>query len=82
MPEPAEIYPLISDVLCVNPSWVTPDAVLADAPGADSLDIVDLQMALEDFFGITLYDHEMDGVRTVADLTTLVAAKQAANTAA
>lgn len=71
----AAIYPLIVDVLCVEESWCAPDRGLDDAPGADSLDIVELQMAIEDSLGITLYDAELDEVRTVGELTELVRLK-------
>ncbi|APZ81797.1 acyl carrier protein [Erythrobacter phage vB_EliS_R6L] len=66
---------LVAEILCVDQSWVTPDAVLSEAPGADSLDIIELQMAIEDAFRVSLPDHELEQVVTVADLTALVEAK-------
>lgn len=51
---------------------LTPDARLCDDLGADSLDYVELAMALEDEFGIDADDEEMGSVVTVADLVHLV----------
>lgn len=69
------VYPIIADVLCVDPQWVTADAILSEAPGADSLDVVELQMSLEDAHAIRLSDDEMAGVRTCGELADLVEAK-------
>jgi acyl carrier protein len=73
----SRVYPIIAQVLCVEPEWVEPHATLADAPNADSLDIIELQMALEDGLGIALPDSDMDRVRSVEDLTKLVDRKLA-----
>ena len=75
-------YPIIADVLSVEPDWVRPDAVLTDAPGSDSLDIVELQMALEDAFNIRMSDPELAPVETVKQLTDLVDEKVQAKAAA
>lgn len=75
------VYPVVADILCVDPSWCQPEARLADAPNSDSLDIVELQMALEDSLGIELPDEDMAQVSTVGDLTALVETKLAARDA-
>ena len=41
---------------------------MVDDLGADSLDIVDLVMTLEDEFDIEIPDEDVEGVRTVGDL--------------
>ena len=53
------------EVLHVDPEKVTPDASFADDLDADSLDLVELVMALEEQFGITVDESELEGVSTV-----------------
>ena len=40
--------------------------------GADSLDVVELMMALEDEYGITLPEGEVENVKTVQDIVTMM----------
>ena len=47
---------------------MTPEANLLDDLGADSLDVVELMMTLEETFGIEVPDGDVEGMRTVADL--------------
>ncbi len=44
--------------------------------GADSLDIVELVMAMEDEFGFEIPDDEAEGIRTVGDAVTYINAHQ------
>ena len=50
----------------------TLDAVISDDLGADSLDVVELIMAMEEEFGIELIDHDAEKVSTVSDAIELV----------
>lgn len=70
-----QVREIVADVLCVEPDWPTDDKRLKDAPSADSLDIVELQMRLEDAFDIILPDPDMAECRTVGDLVALVEKK-------
>ena len=63
------------EVLAVDASKVTPDASFADDLGADSLDLVELVMALEETFDITVDESELDGIATVGQAYDLIAAK-------
>jgi acyl carrier protein len=63
------------DVLQVEPSKVTPEASFADDLDADSLDLVELVMALEEQFDITVDESELEGVKTVAQAFGLVTSK-------
>jgi acyl carrier protein len=47
---------------------VTPDANILDDLGADSLDVVELVMSLEEEFNIEVPDEEVEGMRTVSDV--------------
>lgn len=63
------------DVLQVAPDKVTPDASFANDLDADSLDLVELVMALEEQFDITVDESELEGVQTVGQAFELVSSK-------
>ena len=63
------------EVLHVPPEKVTLEASFADDLDADSLDLVELVMALEEQFGITVDESELDGVETVGEAFDLVYSK-------
>lgn len=63
--------------LGVNDDEVTPEASFVDDLGADSLDIVELVMALEDKFGIEIPDEDVEKMRTVKDAIDYVNSKSA-----
>jgi len=62
------IKEIIADKLGVDIDEVTDDADLIDDLDADSLDLVDLAMAIEDEFGVTIADEELEKTRTVRDI--------------
>ena len=63
------------DVLQVAPEQVTPEAKFADDLDADSLDLVELVMALEEEFDVTIDEEELQGVTTVGAAYDLLASK-------
>ncbi|MGH9060947.1 MAG: acyl carrier protein [Acidimicrobiales bacterium] len=63
------------EVLQVAPEKVTPDARFAEDLDADSLDLVELVMALEESFDVTVEESELEGVETVEQAFTLISAK-------
>ncbi|EQD28342.1 acyl carrier protein [mine drainage metagenome] len=63
------------EVLGVKPEQVTLEARFAEDLDADSLDLVELVMALEETFDITVEESELDGVDTVAGAYALVTGK-------
>ena len=63
------------EVLQVPAEKVVPEATFANDLGADSLDLVEFVMALEEAFGITVDESELDGVETVGQAYELVTAK-------
>ncbi len=63
------------EVLSVEESAVVPDAKFGDDLDADSLDLVELVMALEEEFDIEVPEEELEGVETVQSAYDLVAAK-------
>jgi acyl carrier protein len=63
------------DVLSVDESAVVPEAKFADDLDADSLDLVELVMALEEEFGVSVPEEELEGIGTVAQAYELVVGK-------
>ena len=60
---------LIAEQFGVDPDSITADTAFRDDLGADSVDLVDLSMALEDVFGIEEIDPEdVERIKTVGDL--------------
>ncbi|MFZ6002363.1 MAG: acyl carrier protein [Actinomycetota bacterium] len=67
--------PLAVQVLSVESDKVVPEASFAEDLDADSLDLAELVMALEDEFDITVEEDELEGITTVQHALDLVAAK-------
>jgi acyl carrier protein len=63
------------DVLKVDAAKVTMDAKFGEDLDADSLDLVELVMALEDEFGVEIPESELDGIDTVGAAFNIVTAK-------
>jgi acyl carrier protein len=62
-------------VLAVDADKVTLEASFADDLDADSLDLVELVMALEDEFDVSIEEEELEGITTVAQAVDLVRSK-------
>lgn len=62
-----KVKQIIVDQLGVEPSEVTPTASFVDDLGADSLDRVELVMALEETFGVEIPDEDAEKISTVQD---------------
>ncbi|SKA92236.1 acyl carrier protein [Caloramator quimbayensis] len=58
----------ISDILGVDSDDITMDSSFIDDLGADSLDIVELIMALEEEFDIEIPDEDAERIQTVGDV--------------
>ena len=64
-----------TEVLGVDPDSVTEEARFGEDLDADSLDLVELVMALEERFDITVPENELEGINTVGEALTLVLGK-------
>ena len=62
-----KVKQLIAEQLGVDEAEVTPSASFVDDLGADSLDQVELVMALEEAFDLEISDAEAEKIRTVQD---------------
>lgn len=67
-----KIKSIISDELNIDQDKITKEANIREDLGADSLDAVEVIMALEDEFGITIDDDTAQSFKTVGDLVDYV----------
>ena len=70
-----KVIDIIVDKLGVERSEVTPEAVFVDDLGADSLDLVELIMAMEEEFGMEIADEDAEKLRTVQDVISFISSR-------
>ena len=63
-----KVNSILIDQLDVEEEKVTPEASITDDLGADSLDIVDLVMSLEEEFDLEIPDDQVENIKTVGDI--------------
>jgi acyl carrier protein len=62
------LYSLVANQLGVEAEELVPEAHILDDLGADSLDVVELVMALEESFDIVVPDEDVERLQTLADV--------------
>jgi len=67
---------LISEQLDVKADDITEASNIQDDLGADSLDVVDLVMALEDEFDVEIPEDQVENIKTVGDIVKFIEDKQ------
>jgi len=67
-----KVCKMLADQLNISADSIRPDQEVVKDLGADSLDVVELMMALEDEYGITLPEGDVENVKTVQDIVDLV----------
>ena len=72
-----QIVDIISKQLKADAEQITPDTNIMEELGADSLDVVELLMAIEETFGVTVPDEDVPGLKTIKDIVNYVEAHQA-----
>lgn len=71
-----KVKSIIAEQLGVKADEVTPDASFIDDLGADSLDTVELIMALEEEFGVEIPDEDAEKMTTVGEAVKYIEAKK------
>ena len=74
-----KVKSIVVNQLGVNEEEVNNEASFVEDLGADSLDIVELVMALEEEFGIEIPDEEAEKIRTVGEAIAFIEAKPQAS---
>lgn len=70
-----KVRDIIVEQLGVDPERVKPEASFIDDLGADSLDIVELVMAMEEEFDMEIPDEDAEKLRTVSDVSNYLSSK-------
>ncbi len=72
-----KVKTIICDQLAVEPEKVVPAASFIEDLGADSLDIVELVMTMEEEFDLDIPDEDAEKIKTVGDVIKYVSNKSA-----
>ena len=67
-----KVKEIIVDQLDVDDNDVKMESSITDDLGADSLDVVDLVMSLEEEFDIEIPDDQVENVKTVGDIVKFI----------
>jgi len=71
----SRVRKVLAEQLAVDEGQVTPEARFAEDLNADSLDLVEAVLALEEEWNIEIPEEEMEGVKTVGQAVALVNSK-------
>lgn len=71
-----KVKELIAEQLDVKVDDITETSNIQDDLGADSLDVVDLVMALEDEFDVEIPEDQVENIKTVGDIVKFIEDKQ------
>ncbi|MEE1353985.1 MAG: acyl carrier protein [Acutalibacteraceae bacterium] len=72
-----KVRDILADQLDLEEDSITMDSSFIEDLGADSLDLVDLVMSLEDEFGLEVPDDAIETMKTVGDVVRYIESKQA-----
>ncbi|MBP3436235.1 MAG: acyl carrier protein [Clostridia bacterium] len=67
---------ILANQFDVEEDTITPETNIQEDLGADSLDVVDMLMSLEDEFDVEIPDEKIETMRTVADVVTYIEENQ------
>lgn len=73
-----QVIKIIMEQLNVTVEECVPEAKFIDDLGADSLDLVELVMAMEDHFGLEISDEELAQISTIQDVIDYIISRQSA----
>ncbi len=63
---------MLGEHLGIAPESIRPEQKIVDDLNADSLDVIELMMALEEEYGVTLPEDDMANIKTVQDVVDLM----------
>ena len=69
-----KVKAILAEQFDVDEDKITADTDLQEDLGADSLDVVDLLMSIEDEFGVEVPDEEIENIKTVGALVSYIEA--------
>ncbi len=69
-----KVIAILSEQFDVEADTITAATTLEEDLGADSLDVVDLVMSIEDEFGVEVPDEEVENIKTVGALVEYIEA--------
>ena len=70
-----DLKEIVVEQLCVSESDISLDSRIVEDLGADSLDVVELIMAIESLYDIEMMDEEAEKLSTVEDVVKLITEK-------
>ena len=70
-----KVKEIIVDQLECDEEQVTMEASITEDLGADSLDVVDLVMSIEESFDVEIPDEDVEGIKTVGDIVKYIESK-------
>lgn len=70
-----KVKKLLAEQLNISADKITESSKVIEDLGADSLDVVEMLMTLEDEFNVTVSDEESVGLKTVGDIVKLIESK-------
>ena len=71
-----KVKSIVADQLDVEEEKVTAEASITEDLGADSLDVVDLDMSIEEEFDIEIPDEAVENIKTVGDIVSYIESNQ------
>lgn len=71
-----KVKSIVADQLDVEEEKVTAEASITEDLGADSLDVVDLVMSIEEEFDIEIPDEAVENIKTIGDIVSYIESNQ------
>ncbi len=69
-----KVRSILADLLSIDEETITMDSLIIDNLGADSLDLVDAVVTMNDEFGVEIPDDEVENLRSVGDVVKYIEA--------
>ena len=67
-----KVKELVAEQLGISPETIKPESNILEDLGADSLDVIEMLMTLEEEYGITIPDEQISQVKTIKQIVELI----------